>query len=1042
MRRRALLLFGATLLAASPGKANETAEQPSSLRQTLPNVAPREVGLPLEHVLAEIARVSGVSFVFDSRIVSAKRVNPVNAGLPVQKALKAELRKADLDLRRVGRKTYAIVEARRPVRLASVAEAPAFAAASPVGMDTIVVTASVASTLVSAGSQHLFVIDEDMLRHLQASAPAEIVYALPQSLASVTSASTARYGSLEGLNLADLRGLGPARTKVLLNGRRRTPTPGGNGLIAAVDLNAFSEPFLERIEVLDRPHGARLGPDAVAGAANFVTRKQIDGLQIGARGVATQRGNGEEASAYVMGGGRFADDRGEIAAGVSVARFDGIRGGERHTTARAHGFARDGKRVADVTAPFLPGYGGSPSTPRGAVSGVVLNSGARGPLPDASYYTLTGDGGFEPYEGLPHQLYNALADQHIVIPLDHAIGFVNAELALGGDAVLFTEGNFAFTRSDVELAALPMTMTQGGDPLVADAILVPLDAPTVPQALRDFVAAAHGTSAQSLIIERRFVEVGPRRQINDRLYADAVIGLRLQRASGATIEAAYRYGSAHVHVEEMNRVDKQRLAIALDPATCAAVAGCTPVNLFVDGGVSAAAADFVRAAPASRELSIVEHELSVSASGEFQGPLPEEASLSASFDLRRETLRFSGLLHTESIAGMFEHASARGARTVYEAAGTATLPIIRAAAPFTEIDISTSLRLTASSTSRLARNVEGAVDWRPFDGLRLFTRQSLGERPPNIAELFSVDPGIGAPFVDPCAAAAPSPTVAENCASQGLAGLQQTLGSVLSTAYGNRNAEPEDIRSAVYGFSLSPAEFLPDLPGRMLTTVSWLDYRIDNMLYIPAPSPSLCYESEGFSHPTCGVNSVTGALQIRRDEATGQIIAIDRMLANGGGRRWRGLDLELLYAFEPAGLGPIDRVRISALHTVAVEVRRIDPDTGAESVREGLLNDPRHRSMVSASVDIGPASLGVFLQRRGKARSSELDIDAARIPAVTTADIALGYVLSDRISATIGVKNLTDRDAPIFPFADVADTAPQYYDIRGRRYAFGVSASF
>ena len=96
-------------------------------------------------------------------------------------------------------------------------------------------------------------------------------------------ANTAQPGAVpETVASVNLRGLGPSRTLVLLNGRRQTYVPvrmyGGR----FVDVNSFPSIALDRIEVLKEGASAVYGSDAVAGVANFLTRNDFEGMELAA----------------------------------------------------------------------------------------------------------------------------------------------------------------------------------------------------------------------------------------------------------------------------------------------------------------------------------------------------------------------------------------------------------------------------------------------------------------------------------------------------------------------------------------------------------------------------------------------------------------------------------------------------------------------------------------------------------------------------------------------------------------------------------------
>jgi iron complex outermembrane receptor protein len=81
------------------------------------------------------------------------------------------------------------------------------------------------------------------------------------------------------IDLGTLRGLGPDQTLVLINGKRRHQTAfvglfGTRGRGASgVDLNAFPEASVDRIEILRDGASAQYGSDAIAGVINIILKK-------------------------------------------------------------------------------------------------------------------------------------------------------------------------------------------------------------------------------------------------------------------------------------------------------------------------------------------------------------------------------------------------------------------------------------------------------------------------------------------------------------------------------------------------------------------------------------------------------------------------------------------------------------------------------------------------------------------------------------------------------------------------------------------------
>lgn len=85
-----------------------------------------------------------------------------------------------------------------------------------------------------------------------------------------------------GANTLGLRNLGPARTLILLNGRRLSPA-GTRGNLVAADLNVLPTGIIERIEVLKAGASSVYGSDAVAGVVNIITDSKVRGLTLEAQ---------------------------------------------------------------------------------------------------------------------------------------------------------------------------------------------------------------------------------------------------------------------------------------------------------------------------------------------------------------------------------------------------------------------------------------------------------------------------------------------------------------------------------------------------------------------------------------------------------------------------------------------------------------------------------------------------------------------------------------------------------------------------------------
>ena len=109
-----------------------------------------------------------------------------------------------------------------------------------------------------------------------------------------------------GANTIGLRGLGPTRSLVLLNGRRMSPS-GTRGSVGAADLNTLPNSIIDRIEVLKDGASSIYGSDAVAGVVNIITKKNLTSVNVDASTSRPVDGGGSSNN-FSISGGQVADN--------------------------------------------------------------------------------------------------------------------------------------------------------------------------------------------------------------------------------------------------------------------------------------------------------------------------------------------------------------------------------------------------------------------------------------------------------------------------------------------------------------------------------------------------------------------------------------------------------------------------------------------------------------------------------------------------------------------------------------------------------------
>jgi len=128
-----------------------------------------------------------------------------------------------------------------------------------------------------------------------------------------------------GASALNLRGLGPNRNLVLLDGRRAQPA----NAALFVDINTIPASAIEGVEIISGGASAVYGADAIAGVVNFKLRRNFQGFEMDAQYGITQRGDNKEASVSMLMGANFADGKGNAMFGASFLQRGEVKQADR-----------------------------------------------------------------------------------------------------------------------------------------------------------------------------------------------------------------------------------------------------------------------------------------------------------------------------------------------------------------------------------------------------------------------------------------------------------------------------------------------------------------------------------------------------------------------------------------------------------------------------------------------------------------------------------------------------------------------------------------
>jgi iron complex outermembrane receptor protein len=138
----------------------------------------------------------------------------------------------------------------------------------------------------------------------------------------------------------DLRGLGPERTLVIVDGMRIPGSP--NEAAAAVNINMLPTVAVKRVDILADGASAVYGSDAMAGVANLVLHRDFEGLEVSMRMGDRSEDDGGDRSFGLLAG--VNGDRGNVVLAMEYSHRDPIFDRDRHyTSPQVEDFDGDGE---------------------------------------------------------------------------------------------------------------------------------------------------------------------------------------------------------------------------------------------------------------------------------------------------------------------------------------------------------------------------------------------------------------------------------------------------------------------------------------------------------------------------------------------------------------------------------------------------------------------------------------------------------------------------------------------------------------------------
>src|SRR6202795_2032946 len=154
-------------------------------------------------------------------------------------------------------------------------QAAAVSTAPEPGLEEVVVTGSRITSPNLTAISPITSVDAGYIGSTNLTRVEDILNNLPMVFAGQN--STVSNGA-DGTATVNLRGLGPQRTLVLINGRRLGPGRGDGRNFS--DINEIPASLIERVDILTGGASAVYGADAVAGVVNFILNTHFQGVRL------------------------------------------------------------------------------------------------------------------------------------------------------------------------------------------------------------------------------------------------------------------------------------------------------------------------------------------------------------------------------------------------------------------------------------------------------------------------------------------------------------------------------------------------------------------------------------------------------------------------------------------------------------------------------------------------------------------------------------------------------------------------------------------
>ena len=938
--------------------------------------------------------------------------------------------------------------------------APAVTPKAEEKIDTVTVTGTRIKSPGFVSSSPITSVGTAEIQSSQPVAVEEFIKLLPASVPAIGPGTN--NGSGGGATI-DLRGLGPNRSLVLIDGRRVVPFDLGG----AVDTNSIPLALLQRVDLVTGGASAVYGADAIAGVLNFVLRKDFKGVELNTSYGFSDKNDALRKRTDLTVGSGSDDGRSNVVLTMGFTETQALRQDARELglTARSSTTGLPQGSNTDVPAQFLSltGFPG--------ITQLNTTTGAIGPL-------------FSTFNFNPVNLFQT--------PLKRKQMTALGNYVINNYAELYT--NVMYSSSDVRAQ-----LASSGSFL--NTYQVPIGNPFIPAAMRAQLCAANNIAAANCLvgnpteipmaIGRRFVELGPRLQSWENKLLQATGGLKGDIAGSWTYDAYWSYGRSDQVQSRVNwgSLSKLQQALrALNTTSCTVASnGCVPINVFgAAGTITPAMVNFINLS--SLLTQRVEQQVaSASASGDFGNRFKSPFSkslVSAAFGAEYRKVSAgnksdgSSQIQGEVLGTGAPLPDRSGEFDLKETFAELVIPLISDKPFARSLSLEVGLRQTKFTTtaSESYDTYKYGGEWEPVQGFRFRAMAQKATRAPNVNELFAPQvTGLSNLAIDPCqgtrinaAQANTAGTLSNLCRLTGVAVSQigqlpaPSAGQINVLTGGNPALKAEEAETTTIGFV-----FQPTFIKNFALSLDYYDIKLTKQVSSPSTTDVLngCYSTA--INPTFAFNALCAS--IFRSPSTSTFNGVDSRgvvtpSSNLGRSRTNGYDLTINYSFSMKDLGfdpklgridlalNANRLQTFENQPLPTSVNRDCVAFYSNACLTNLNLSPKTKFSQRATWTVSDFTFGYNWRYLGEVQvepgSGTWFPAYSKIEAYNYVDFSAVWSATKNIRLNLSVSNAFDKKPPVVgntiatTGTNSGNTFPQYYDTIGRYFTVGATVRF